>query len=150
MRENEKKVVIKLTTASILAIISLTIFSIPLLGIPSLGGILFPGNGLWKVTGEVPTAELLKIPDLNDEVTVIRDEWGIPHIYASNDLDLFFAQGFCHAQDRLAKPIVAAVDITSIPYLWHNSAQLSISGIVSRPSRAPNSTTQATSTPLDS
>jgi penicillin amidase len=100
MREDEKKVILKLSTAIIITVISMVIFSIPILGIPSLGGILFPGNGLWKVPGEVPKAELLKIPDLIDEVTVIRDEWGIPHIYATNDLDLFFAQGYCHAQDR--------------------------------------------------
>jgi penicillin amidase len=100
MRENEIKVVINLSTAIALTIIFMVIFSIPILGIPSLGGILFPGNGLWKITGEVPTSELLRIHDLNNEVTVIRDEWGIPHIYASSDLDLFFAQGYCHAQDR--------------------------------------------------
>ncbi len=34
-------------------------------------------------------------------VEIIRDEWGIPHIYAENREDLFFAQGFVHAQDRL-------------------------------------------------
>lgn len=32
---------------------------------------------------------------------IIRDEWGVPHIYAANEHDLFFAQGFTHAQDRL-------------------------------------------------
>ncbi len=30
-----------------------------------------------------------------------RDEWGIPHIYADNDGDLFFAFGYAMAQDRL-------------------------------------------------
>ncbi len=34
-------------------------------------------------------------------VEILRDRWGIPHIYASNNADLFFAQGFVHAQDRL-------------------------------------------------
>ena len=32
---------------------------------------------------------------------MIRDEWGVPHIYAENDDDLFFAQGYVMAQDRL-------------------------------------------------
>ena len=32
---------------------------------------------------------------------VIRDTWGIPHIYAQNTADLFFAQGFVVAQDRM-------------------------------------------------
>ena len=34
-------------------------------------------------------------------VRVVRDRWGVPHIYAQNDADLFFAQGFVQAQDRL-------------------------------------------------
>lgn len=42
----------------------------------------------------------LQVPDLRAPVTVIRDRWGIPHIYASNPHDLFFAQGYVHAQDR--------------------------------------------------
>ena len=32
---------------------------------------------------------------------MIRDRWGIPHIYARSEDDLFFAQGFVQAQDRL-------------------------------------------------
>ena len=43
----------------------------------------------------------LRVPGLNARVEVIRDEWGIPHIYAENDDDLFFAQGYVMAQDRL-------------------------------------------------
>lgn len=38
---------------------------------------------------------------LQEPVEVLRDEWGIPHIYARNQDDLFFAQGFVQAQDRL-------------------------------------------------
>ncbi len=34
-------------------------------------------------------------------VEVIRDSWGIPHIYAADTEDLMTAQGFVHAQDRL-------------------------------------------------
>ncbi len=37
---------------------------------------------------------------LNEEVHIYRDEYGIPHIYANNQEDLFFAQGYVHAQDR--------------------------------------------------
>lgn len=32
---------------------------------------------------------------------VVRDRWGVPHIYAANEHDVFFAQGYIHAQDRL-------------------------------------------------
>lgn len=40
-------------------------------------------------------------PSLNGEVTVIRDDWGVPHIRATNAHDAFFAYGFTVAQDRL-------------------------------------------------
>ena len=43
----------------------------------------------------------LDVPGLRESVEVIRDEWGIPHIYAQNDDDLFLAQGYVMAQDRL-------------------------------------------------
>jgi penicillin amidase len=43
----------------------------------------------------------LKLRGLNASVEVIRDKWGVPHIYAQNDDDIFFVQGFVHAQDRL-------------------------------------------------
>ena len=42
-----------------------------------------------------------KLPGLQKQVTVIRDTWGVPHIYAQNQHDMFFAQGFVTAQDRL-------------------------------------------------
>lgn len=42
-----------------------------------------------------------KLNALRQPVEVLRDRWGIPHIYAQNTHDLFFAQGFVVAQDRL-------------------------------------------------
>lgn len=43
----------------------------------------------------------IKIPGLSKTVEVIRDESGINHIYAENQEDLFFAQGYLAARDRL-------------------------------------------------
>lgn len=43
----------------------------------------------------------LTFPTLLQPVEIIRDSWGVPHIYAQTETDLFFAQGFVHAQDRL-------------------------------------------------
>ena len=42
----------------------------------------------------------ITVSGLKDSVEILRDEWGIPHIYASNMHDLFFAQGYTQAQDR--------------------------------------------------
>ncbi|MFC2686930.1 MAG: penicillin acylase family protein, partial [Arachnia propionica] len=34
------------------------------------------------------------------EIRVLRDDRAVPHIYATTDHDLFFAQGYVHAQER--------------------------------------------------
>src|SRR4051812_34310816 len=43
----------------------------------------------------------IEIDGLSDAVRIVRDRWGVPHIYARTRDDLFFAQGFVQAQDRL-------------------------------------------------
>src|SRR5437763_5071281 len=47
------------------------------------------------------TSGNLKIAGFEQPVTVLRDQWGVAHIFAQNQHDLFFAQGFVAAQDRL-------------------------------------------------
>src|SRR6201993_1757776 len=47
------------------------------------------------------TSGTLEVRGLQQPVQVLRDRWGVPHIYAQNQQDLFFAQGFVAAQDRL-------------------------------------------------
>ena len=42
----------------------------------------------------------ISVAGLNEPVEIYRDEWGVPHVYASNVYDLFFAQGYTQAQDR--------------------------------------------------
>ena len=41
------------------------------------------------------------INGLEEEVEVLRDKYGINHIYANNENDLFFMQGYLAAKDRL-------------------------------------------------
>src|SRR5690349_1587616 len=43
----------------------------------------------------------IDVPGLDSTVEVRRDRWGVPHIYARTQHDVFFAQGFVAAQDRL-------------------------------------------------
>lgn len=47
------------------------------------------------------TSGEMAVPVLEGEVTVVRDEKGVPHIRAESDADLYRAQGFVQAQDRL-------------------------------------------------
>jgi len=63
--------------------------------------ILAAGGGYFVVRRSFPTVNgTIKVAGLQSQVEVYRDSWGIPHIYASNPHDLFFAQGYVHAQDR--------------------------------------------------
>jgi penicillin G amidase len=48
-----------------------------------------------KYKGEV------SLQGLHEAVEVISDRYGVPHIYAQNEDDLFYAQGYVHAQERL-------------------------------------------------
>src|SRR5581483_4027992 len=48
-----------------------------------------------------PKTETLSVPGLQQPVQILRDHWGIAHIYAANEHDLFFAQGYNVASDRL-------------------------------------------------
>ncbi len=43
----------------------------------------------------------IEVPELRGRVRVRRDRWGVPHVEADEREDLFFAQGYCHGQDRL-------------------------------------------------
>ncbi len=52
-------------------------------------------QSLSKIDGDVALA------GLHEPVEIVRDKWGVPHIYARNVDDLFFAQGYVVAQDRL-------------------------------------------------
>lgn len=49
----------------------------------------------------IPNANYLAVEGLQENVEIIRDQWGINHIYAQNQHDLFFAQGYAAAKDRL-------------------------------------------------
>ena len=63
------------------------------------------GGALWAYTTVQRTLPTLtgtvRFPGLSAPVTVTRDLYGVPHIVAANAEDLYAAQGYVHAQDRL-------------------------------------------------
>ena len=64
--------------------------------------IILGGVGVWFVRRPWPQVNgTVSVPGLLEPVEVIRDQWGVPYIYAQSEHDLFFAQGYVHAQDRL-------------------------------------------------
>jgi penicillin amidase len=52
-------------------------------------------------TKDAVVTETISLQDLQQPVEILIDRWGVPHIYAKNEADLFFAQGFNAARDRL-------------------------------------------------
>jgi penicillin amidase len=65
---------------------------------------LSPAMGQWGDSATTRLAQLdgeLRVAGLDSTVEVRRDRWGVPHIYARTQHDLFFAQGLVAAQDRL-------------------------------------------------
>jgi len=68
---------------------------VAILAISLVGGSLFIRRTFPTIDGTV------KVAGLHSTVEVYRDRWGVPHIYADNAEDLFFAQGYVTAQDRL-------------------------------------------------
>jgi Protein related to penicillin acylase len=64
-------------------------------------GVLF-GGGYWYLTASLPPREgTIWLAGLRSEVRIYWDERGVPHIEAAYPEDLFFAQGYVTAQDRL-------------------------------------------------
>lgn len=60
----------------------------------------FFSSAIFTVQG-VASDSPIKLPLLEDKARIIRDINGIAHIKAKNEHDLFFLQGYVHAQDRL-------------------------------------------------
>lgn len=71
--------------------------------IPPLGKFLDPFHGFWQniETSEKPEHQNLEIDGLQAPVTVLFDSLLIPHIFASNESDLYLAQGYVTAMHRL-------------------------------------------------
>ncbi|HET9485856.1 MAG TPA: penicillin acylase family protein [Chryseosolibacter sp.] len=71
--------------------------------IPPLGKFLDPFHGFWQNLEPAghQGKKQLAIPGLKEPVTVIYDSLLIPHIFASNNDDLYLAQGYVTAQHRL-------------------------------------------------
>jgi len=56
---------------------------------------------LAPIKPDFPKRADVNLDELDAPVTVYRDGWGVPHIYAENEQDLYFVFGYLQAQDRL-------------------------------------------------
>jgi len=102
-KDLDRRVAAKGFASVVLSVIFLVLLSTPLGILPPIGGLANPGGGIWAIAvdAEHPTFQELTFSGLDGTVTVYRDPYGIPHVFAATEHDLFFAQGFVHAQDRM-------------------------------------------------
>ncbi|MFH2056310.1 MAG: penicillin acylase family protein, partial [bacterium] len=69
--------------------------------LPPLGAFLNPFSGYLQNGEDPQPPKTLTLPGLQGEVTVVWDDRRVPHIFAANDHDLYLAQGYLTARDRL-------------------------------------------------
>lgn len=76
---------------------------VPVRGVPALGPLLDPANGLWAATrtAELPPEQVASLAGLNADVAIRFDDRAVPHIFAATEADAYRALGWVHARDRL-------------------------------------------------
>ena len=92
-------------------ILPLIIFSLVTVGlvilfsskIAPLGNLLSPQHGIWQNAENIDEDFNLDIksPKLKGKVTVYLDDRLVPHVFAEQESDVFFVQGYLHAKFRL-------------------------------------------------
>jgi len=90
----------------ILAVVLTVAFLIPFPGMfsPStLMSMTDPLAGIWgsAYTAKYPSRGKIVMPGLENNVTVIIDGYGVPHIFAKSEIDVAYVLGYLHAHDRL-------------------------------------------------
>jgi penicillin amidase len=71
--------------------------------VPPMGKFLSPQHGFWQnaEAADKDYSADLTFPELKGKASVYLDERLVPHIFAENDEDLYFLQGYIHAKFRL-------------------------------------------------
>ena len=87
-------------TITVLLIIA---FNSPWGKIPPIGKFLSPQHGFWQNAEPVDKdyGQDLQLPGLREPAEVYLDDRLVPHVFAGNDADAFYLQGYLHAKFRL-------------------------------------------------
>ncbi len=97
---------------SLLALTAVIItFNIRFGSIPPVGKFFDLDSGFWaNAETSVPESSELQLEGLKDKVSIYFDERRVPHIFAENEHDLFFAQGYITAMHRLFQMEIQTYD----------------------------------------
>ena len=71
--------------------------------LPALAPLLSPFTGFWQnnESSAIPSNQIISISGTHRPVTILMDDHLVPHIFAQNDYDLYYAQGYITAKYRL-------------------------------------------------
>jgi penicillin G amidase len=71
--------------------------------LPPLGRLLSPQEGFWQNATSISKDynDEISLPGLKGKTEVWLDDRMVPHIFAENDADAYYVQGYLHARDRL-------------------------------------------------
>ena len=72
-------------------------------GLAVTTAVLVAGAFFWLKSSAPSLNGKLVVAGLSDNVSIVRDEYGVPHIFAETQGDAYTALGFAHAQDRLVQ-----------------------------------------------
>jgi len=94
---------VKVLITGVLTVILIILLNTPFSSYPAAGPLFNPVSGFWQSgkTQQIARSETLRLPELKEPVLVVYDDRLVPHIFAENDYDLYFAQGYVTARDRL-------------------------------------------------
>ncbi len=97
------KLRIKFIATALFTLVIIVILNMRLGQLPPLGKFLDPVNGIWQnaLIRDIPKDADIKLDKITAEVTIVFNERGVPHIFAQNDHDLYFATGYVMAMHRL-------------------------------------------------
>ncbi|HEY0449146.1 penicillin acylase family protein [Actinophytocola sp.] len=86
-----------------LLVVLVVVSALGMAGLPALGSVLNPGDGVWRLSADAGGAnpEDITLPDLTKPVTISFEDNGLAHVDARTDLDLFRSIGYLHARFRL-------------------------------------------------
>ncbi len=93
----------KLLVTTILLLSIILLFNTRFGNIPPLGKFFNPFTGIWQnaLISDIPKGETIHLQGLRDEVNVVFNQRGVPHIFANNEHDLYFITGYVTAMHRL-------------------------------------------------
>jgi penicillin amidase len=94
---------VKATLSLILTLAIVILLNTKIGPLPPLGKFLSPFGGFWANAEPVKpdSQKTFSLPGLRDKVTIRFDDNRVPHIFAQNNYDLYYAQGYVTAYERL-------------------------------------------------